>query len=239
MGFLPEYGEKVAGYEVRVLNEREARAAAAILFVGAFIGLTNGVMLQTAVFSKYFVSFFTLDFLIRMLNPRYAPSLMLGRFFVQNQVPEYVGAAQKRFAWGLGFIIAVPMFYYLVIAFEPNPLKVLVCLICMFLLFFEAAFSICLGCKIFNFVMKEKATHCPGGVCEVHIKENVQKFNPIQKIILIVTVVAMLYGTYSYFVDLKDRTIFVKKMKELFLSDETLEQMQYEKDAAEFENDDF
>ena len=239
MGFLPEYGEKVAGYEVRVLNEREARAAAAILFVGAFIGLTNGVMLQTAVFSKYFVSFFTLDFLIRMLNPKYAPSLMLGRFFVQNQVPEYVGAAQKRFAWGLGFIIAVPMFYYLVIAFEPNPLKVLVCLICMFLLFFEAAFSICLGCKIFNLVMKKKATHCPGGVCEIHIKDDVQKFNPVQKIILIVTVIAMLYGTYSYFVDLKDRTIFVKKMKELFLSDETLEQMQYEKDAAEFENDDF
>jgi hypothetical protein len=239
MGFLPEYGEKVAGYEVRVLNEREARAAAAILFVGAFIGLTNGVMLQTAVFSKYFISFFTLDFLIRVINPRYAPSLMLGRFFVQNQVPEYVGATQKRFAWGLGFIIAVPMFYYLVIAFEPNPIKVFVCLICMFLLFFEAAFSICLGCKIFNLVMKEKATHCPGGVCEIHMKEDVQKFNPIQKLILILTIVAMVFGTYSYFVDLKDRTIFVKKMKELFLSDEALEKMQYEKDAAEFENDDF
>ena len=109
----------------------------------------------------------------------------------------------------------------------------------MFLLFFEAAFSICLGCKIFNLVMKEKATHCPGGVCEIQIKDDVQKFNPIQRFILIATVVAMLYGTYSYFVDLKDRTIFVKKMKELFLSDETLEQMQYEKDAAEFENEDF
>ena len=31
------YGERVPGYEVRVLNEREARAAAAILFVGAFL----------------------------------------------------------------------------------------------------------------------------------------------------------------------------------------------------------
>ncbi|MFT7859516.1 MAG: DUF4395 domain-containing protein [Sulfurimonas sp.] len=239
MGFLPEYGEKVEGYEVRVLNEREARAAAAILFVGAFIGLTNGVMLQTAVFSKYFITFFTVDFFLRMVNPRYAPSLMLGRFFVQNQVPEYVGAAQKRFAWGLGFIIAVPMFYYLVISFEPNPLKVLVCLICMFLLFFEAAFSICLGCKIYNLVMKEQAKHCPGGVCEIQVKEDVQKFNPIQKVILIATIIAMSYGTYSYFVDLKDRTIFVKKMKELFLSDEALEQMQYEKDMAEFEEEGF
>lgn len=237
MRFLPEYGEKVEGYEVRVLNEREARAAAAILFVGAFIGLTNGVMLQTAVFSKYFITFFTLDFFIRVINPRYSPSLMLGRFFVQNQIPEYVGATQKRFAWGLGFIIAVPMFYYLVIAFEPNPIKVLVCLICMFLLFFEAAFSICLGCKIFNLVMKEKATHCPGGVCETRFKEDVQKFNPLQRIILIVTVSAALYGTYAYFTELKDRTIFVKKMKELFMSDEALEQMQYEQDLKEFEEE--
>lgn len=237
MRFLPEYGEKVEGYEVRVLNEREARAAAAILFVGAFIGLTNGVMLQTAVFSKYFITFFTLDFFIRVINPRYSPSLMLGRFFVQNQIPEYVGATQKRFAWGLGFIIAVPMFYYLVIAFEPNPIKVLVCLICMFLLFFEAAFSICLGCKIFNLVMKEKATHCPGGVCETRFKEDVQKFNPLQRIILIVTVLAALYGTYAYFTELKDRTIFVKKMKELFMSDEALEQMQYEQDLKEFEEE--
>lgn len=237
MRFLPEYGEKVEGYEVRVLNEREARAAAAILFVGAFIGLTNGVMLQTAVFSKYFITFFTLDFFIRVINPRYSPSLMLGRFFVQNQIPEYVGATQKRFAWGLGFIIAVPMFYYLVIDFEPNPIKVLVCLICMFLLFFEAAFSICLGCKIFNLVMKEKATHCPGGVCETRFKEDVQKFNPLQRIILIVTVSAALYGTYAYFTELKDRTIFVKKMKELFMSDEALEQMQYEQDLKEFEEE--
>jgi len=56
------YGETVPGYDVRVLNEREARAAAAILFVGAFLGLTNGVMLHTAVFSKYFVTFFAIDF---------------------------------------------------------------------------------------------------------------------------------------------------------------------------------
>jgi len=38
------YGEKVPGYEVRVLNEREARAAAAILFVGAFLGLFRSIL---------------------------------------------------------------------------------------------------------------------------------------------------------------------------------------------------
>ncbi len=231
------YGEKVNGYDVRVLNEREARAAAGILFVGAFLGLTNGVMLGTAVFSKYFVSFFALDFLIRVIQPRYSPSLLLGRFFVQNQTPEYVGAEQKRFAWGLGLMLAIPMFYYLVIDFQPNPIKVFVCLICMALLFLESAFSICLGCKLFNLIKKERATHCPGGVCEIKVKEPIQTFSMLQKVILILTIVVASYGTYAYFTKLENRTVFVKKMQQLLMSEEAYDQMQMEKEWAEDDED--
>jgi len=231
------YGETVKGYDVRVLNEREARAAAGILFVGAFLGLTNGVMLGTAVFSKYFVSFFALDFFIRVLQPRYAPSLLLGRFFVQNQTPEYVGAEQKRFAWGLGLMLALPMFYYLVIDFQPNPIKVFVCLLCMMLLFLESAFSICLGCKLFNLIKKEKATHCPGGVCEIQVKEPIQQFSKVQKVILTLTVVVAMYGTYSYFTKLENRTVFMKKMQQLFMSEEAYDQMQMDKEWAEDDED--
>jgi len=235
------YGEDVPGYEIPVLNEREARAAAAILFVGAFLGLVNGVMLHTAIFSEYFVTFFAIDFTMRILQPRYAPSLLLGRFFVQNQKPEYVGAVQKRFAWMLGFILAWPMFYYLVIDFQPNPLKVIVCLICMALLFFESAFSICLGCKIFEWFKRKDPKYCPGGVCEMNIKEPIQRFSLVQKIILITTVVAMVYGTYAYFTKLPDRTIFVKKMKTLMMSQAELDAIQKAKEKAEedaFFNDD-
>lgn len=236
-----KYGESVPGYEVGMLNEREARAAAAMLFVGAFLGLVNGVMLHTAVFSKYFVTFFAIDFTMRIIQPRYAPSLMLGRFFVQNQKPEYVGAAQKRFAWTLGFILAWPMFYYLVIDFQPNPLKVLVCLICMALLFFEAAFSICLGCKIFELVMKKNPKYCPGGVCEMNIKEPIQTFSPAQKVILVSTILVMFYGIYAYFTKLPDKTIFVQKMKTLMTTQAELDAIQAAKEQAEedaFFNDD-
>jgi len=233
------YGEKVEGYAVRVLNEREARAAAAILFVGAFLGLTNGVMLGTAIFSKYFISFFAIDFTIRIIQPRYAPSLLLGRFFIRNQTPEYVGATQKRFAWILGFILAWPMFYYLVIDFQPNPIKVLVCLICMALLFFESAFSICLGCKLFSFLKGEKATHCPGDVCEMKIKEPVQKFDFTQSIILIVTTLAVVYGAYVYMTKLPDRTHLSKKIKTMMMSEEEIERLEDAKSDAEFEKDDF
>ena len=235
------YGEKVPGYEVRVLNEREARAAAAILFVGAFLGLTNGVMLGTAIFSEYFVTFFAIDFTVRVIQPRYAPSLLLGRFFVRNQKPEYVGAVQKRFAWALGFILSWPMFYYLVIDFQPNPIKVFVCLICMALLFFESAFSICLGCKIFEWVKRKDPKYCPGGVCEMQIKEPIQRFSLAQKLILIVTVVVLSYGIYAYFTKLPDRTMFVKKMKTLMMSQAELDAMQKAEEKAQedaFFNDD-
>jgi len=233
------YGEKVAGYDVRVLNEREARAAAGILFVGAFLGLVNGVMLGTAVFSEYFVTFFAIDFTIRIIQPRYSPSLLLGRFFVQNQTPEYVGATQKRFAWAIGMVIAWPMFYYLVIDFQPNPIKVLVCLICMALLFFEAAFSVCLGCKIFSLIKKEKATHCPGGVCEMRIKEPIQKFSPVQAGIVILTTLIMFYGIYAYFTKLPDRTALTKKIKVLMMSDAQLKRIEDAKADAEFDKEDF
>ena len=235
------YGEKVPGYDVRVLNEREARAAAGILFIGAFLGLTNGVMLGTAVFSKYFVSFFALDFTIRVIQPRYSPSLLLGRLFVRNQTPEYVGADQKRFAWVLGMLLAWPMFYYLVIDFQPNPIKVLVCLICMALLFFESAFSVCVGCKIYHLVKKQAPTHCPGGVCEMRIKEAVQKFDPVQKIILAATIFAIFYGTYVYMTQIEDRTALVKKIKVMMMSEEELQKLEeaaYEKELKEFEEDD-
>lgn len=229
------YGEKVAGYDVPVLNEREARAAAGILFIGAFIGLTNGVMLGTAIFSEYFVTFFAIDFTMRIIQPRYAPSLMLGRLFVRNQIPEYVGAQQKRFAWALGFILAWPMFYYLVIDFQPNPIKVLVCLICMTLLFLESAFSICLGCKLFNLFKKEKATHCPGGVCEIQTKDPVQTFNGAQKVILLGTLIAMGYGTYAYMTKLPTRTHFGKMIKTKMTSQAELDRLRKIQEEKEFD----
>ena len=236
-----KYGERVEGYEIRVLNEREARAGAGILFVGAFLGLANGAMLGTAVFSQYFVTFFAIDFTMRVIQPRYSPSLLLGRFFVRNQKPEYVGATQKRFAWMLGLILAYPMFYYLVIDFQPNPIKVLVCLICMTLLFLESAFGVCLGCKMFEWFNRKNPKYCPGGVCEIQIKEPVQKFNPVQSIILTITVLAMLYGTYAYFTKLPDQTFLVKRVKSMMMTQDELdaiEKAKYKAEEEAFFNDD-
>jgi len=238
---LFEYGEEVAGYDVRVINEREARAAAGILFAFGLLSLTNAVMLHHGVVTRYFISFFTLDFIIRVINPSYSPSLLLGRFFVQNQTPEYVGAAQKRFAWGLGLLLALPMFYFLVINWQPNPIKVFICIICLLLLLFESAFSICLGCKIYNLVMPQKASHCPGGVCEIKRKEKIQTFNTVQKTIASLTLLAIMAGTFAYLYKLDNKTHIGDVVAQMMMSDvelQVLEEKEYLKELEEFESDD-
>lgn len=118
--------------------------------------------------TRVFVLVFLVDFSIRILiNPLYAPSLIIGQWFVRKQLPEYVGAPQKRFAWAIGFVLALAMLYLMVLNNVIGPINMIVCSICLLLLFFETAFGICIGCKVYNRFNKEKAQLCPGGVCEV------------------------------------------------------------------------
>jgi len=232
-----KYGEEVEGYDVRVINEREARAAAGILFAIGFLSLTNATMLGHVIVTKFFISFFTIDFLMRVINPSYSPSMLVGRVFVQNQTPEYVGATQKRFAWGLGLVLAIPMFYLLVINPQPNPIKVLICIICLILLIMESAFSICLGCKIYNLVMSSRATHCPGGVCEIKTKDKIQTFNMAQKLIVFLVLVLFSSGVYAYFTKVESKTFLSKKLKRMMLSEEevkAIKDAKFEAQAAEF-----
>ncbi len=235
------YGEKVDGYDVRVLNEREARAAAGILFGFGLISLFNSVTLGHVIFTRFFIAFFTFDFLIRVIQPRYSPSLLMGRFFVQNQTPEYVGATQKRFAWGLGLALAIPMFNTIVVEFVPNPIKVVICTLCLVLLFLESAFSICLGCKLYSLFSKKEVTNCPGGVCEVRAKESVQKFSIGQKVIVSLAFLFVIGGVYMFLTKVQNKTFLGKRVEMLFMSDKELkaiEEAKFQKEADEFDKDD-
>jgi len=180
------FWEEVSWYNVRVLNEREVRAWAGIMFLFAIIAFLVSCITWDFFSTKIIIIIFLVDFFIRVIiNPRFSPTLILGRFFVANQTPEYVWAPQKRFAWSMWLWLAIFMFIMLVINNIINPITMLACLFCLILLFFETAFGICLGCKMYNKFHKEKAELCPGWVCEVKEKEKIQKINLIQIIILI------------------------------------------------------
>ena len=154
---MMEFGEKVAGYDTPMFNEREVRAAAGIVFLFAFIAFMNGFLTGNNEPTKLMVSVFLFDFFIRIfINPKYAPSMVAGRWVVNNQKPEYTDAAPKRWAWSFGFILATTMFYLVVLNDIRGPINILTCALCLGLLFFEAVFGICVGCKIYNLVHDEK-----------------------------------------------------------------------------------
>jgi len=168
MGKIFEFGETLDGYAVPVLNEREVRASAGILFFFALLSFMNAWLVGDFRLTRIFVAAFLVDFTIRIfINPKYAPSLILGRFAVRWQTPEYVGAPQKRFAWGIGWTLALTMAYLVVLNRIIGPINLIVCATCLILLFFEAAFGICLGCKIYHLFARRQAQHCPGGTCAV------------------------------------------------------------------------
>jgi Domain of unknown function (DUF4395) len=77
-----------------------------------------------------------------------------------------VGAPQKRFAWAIGFVLALTMLYLVVINNIIGTINLIVCAACLVLLFSEAAFGICIGCTVYNLFDKDGSQLCPGGVCE-------------------------------------------------------------------------
>ena len=235
--FLWDYGEKVPGYDTRVINEREARAAAGILGLLGTIILFVSIGFGHVIVARVYLTFLWFDFLARAINANYSPSLLLGRLIVQNQKPEYVGSLQKRFAWTLGWFISFPMIYWFVLHWDITFYKVLICVLCITLMFLESAFSVCVGCIIYKAITREDPKHCPGGVCEVRTKDPIQTFNPIQKSIVALVIVALLSGTYLFLAKTESKTFFGD-----FLHDAVLTQAQLDmaKEAAlekEFNDD--
>ncbi len=181
------FGEKVEGYNIPVLNEREIRAAAGILFLLTYTALLVIMFKNDFVMIKYVITLFFADFLIRVfVNPRYSPTLILGRLIVRNQTPEYVGAKQKHFAWIIGVLLSATMFVLMVLANTYGPISGIICLVCLIFLFFESVFGICLGCKFYPILFKDKAQYCPGEVCELKDRQEIQKTSKTQLLVMLV-----------------------------------------------------
>lgn len=208
MSTIFNFGEVVEGYTVRVLNERELRAGAGILFFFAMISFMNAFLVGNYIPLSIFVTYFLIEFIIRVLiNPTYAPSLILGRIIVAQQTVEYTGAPQKRFAWSVGLAIALIMFVLVVIMQYVGPINFILCALCLIFLLFESAFGICLGCKMYNIFHKEKAQLCPGGVCEEHIRLPIQHISAAQYVLLgigISIIVGWLFNTTDRIVPKQD-----------------------------------
>ena len=201
MNNLIQFGENAEGYNIRVLNEREIRAAAGILFLATFISLMFILFKNNFLPIKYVLTMFLVDFIIRVfISPKYSPTLIVGRLIVHNQVPEYVGAQQKKFAWIIGVVLSATMFILMVVVNSYSPVTGITCLICLVFLFFESAFGICLGCKFYPLFFKEKPQRCPGEICDARPKQAIQKTSGVQ-LLVVFAFAAFIFFTAWFFND--------------------------------------
>jgi hypothetical protein len=176
-----EFGERIDGLELHgqpadypVLNERAVRAGAGIMLVMAGFAFAHAALLQNLFFIKILIVVFLVEFGLRIfLSPKVAPIAALGSFIVRKQKPDYVGAIQKRFAWSLGFLMALSMLIIVNFMGIRGVVPLVFCLVCLLLLWFETSFGICLGCKIYDVALKfgwikHDVKHaCPGRACAI------------------------------------------------------------------------
>ena len=194
-----QFGENVEGYAIPVLNEREIRASAGLLFLATFFSLMVIIFRNNFAPIKYVITLFLTDFIIRVfVNPKYSPTLIVGRLIVRNQVPEYVGAQQKKFAWIIGAALSATMFIFMVVVNSYSPVTGIICLICLIFLFFESAFGICLGCKFYNLFYKEKAQYCSGERCDLKAKQDIQKTSWKQILIVLAFIAFIVLVAYFF-----------------------------------------
>jgi Domain of unknown function (DUF4395) len=199
MNKIIQFGENVKGYNIPVLNEREIRASAGILFLATFFSLMLIIFKNNFLPIKYVITFFFTDFIIRVfISPKFSPTLILGRLIVRNQNPEYVGAKQKKFAWIIGIILSGTMFVFFIIVNAFSPITGIICLICLIFLFFESAFGICLGCKVYKLFYKEKAQYCPGEVCDRNLKQDIQKTSKVQLLVVFLFIVYIFITAFLF-----------------------------------------
>ena len=211
MSKVIKFGEDVENYEIPVLNEREIRAAAGILFVWAFLAVLIAITKGNFAILKYFVLAFLVDFIIRVfISPKFSPTLVIGRLIVRRQVPEYVGAAQKKFAWVIGLILALIMLVLVVFVNSYSPITGLICLICLIFLLFESAFGICLGCLFYGWYYGKKAKYCPGEVCEIRDRHEIQKTSWAQILIVLGFIAFIVLSVYLF------KDTFSEKPQDLF-----------------------
>lgn len=181
MNKVIQFGEIVEGNNIPVLNEREIRASAGILFLIMFFSIMAAVFTGDYSLIKYAVIIFLTDMLIRVfVNPKFSPFLIIGRLIVRNQVPEYVSASQKKFAWEIGIVMATLLFFLLIVVNSYSFITSLIGQMFLVTLFFESAFGICIGCLFYGWYNKEKAQYCPGEICDVTRKQDIQKTSKAQ-----------------------------------------------------------
>jgi hypothetical protein len=160
------FGETIPGYSIPVFNEREVRASAGILFLIGIVAYMSVLFTGDIRSLQGFAVLFLIDMFVRLfVSPRLSPTMVVAKLFVYRQRPEWVGAPQKKLAWGIGLGLAMLSCASLGLLGFPVIVALVLCAICLVVLFLETAFGICVGCDLYKAFAREKPLYCPGDSC--------------------------------------------------------------------------
>lgn len=173
------FGENAAGRvsggrELRaaVFNENEVRAAAGITLVVGAVAFSYAYFEQEYLPLQVASSFFLVEFVLRTtLGIRHSPVGILAGWLTRGQTPEWVSAKPKRFAWTIGLALALAMTVITNSGIR-GTLPRTMCVICMTLMWMESALGLCLGCRLYAWLVRHgykgrdaEIEACAGGVC--------------------------------------------------------------------------
>ena len=166
-------------FKAPVYNENEVRAAAGITLAAATIAFCYAYFEHRFLPIKVVSTFFFVEFLMRVfVGFQYTPTGLLSRALMHRRPPQWVSAKPKRFAWSMGLAMGASM-TVITNANIHGLLPRTICLICIVLMWFEAALGVCVGCEIHAFMVRrgwatkdEAYEVCAGGVCDLPARED-------------------------------------------------------------------
>jgi hypothetical protein len=162
-----------------VVNEREVRVVAGLMFALGLITLLTSFFTKDFRLASVIVPLFFLEFLLKVTQgPSWSILAPLVRPLITAQKPEYVGAIQKRFAWSLGLAFSGVVLIVLFGLGIRGLLPLSLCSLCLVLMWLESSAGICIGCNLYTYLINhhylpepEYRPACPGGVCEVPLQK--------------------------------------------------------------------
>jgi len=171
------FGDYIEGKPYKVLNERRMRASAGIMFLFGLYATINGFVLHNYKPIPYVMAGLVINFIIGLfINPKLSPTVLLAYFFVLGQTPIPIGAVQKKFAWSIGLLLSSTIFVLSLFLQTDASLFHTVCplcVLCLFMLYLETAFAICVGCKVYDLFIRLKILpkpkvrpNCMGDSCD-------------------------------------------------------------------------
>lgn len=174
------------GYSL--VNERAVRAGTGIMFVLGFFLLMKMYYDFNLPLAFGGVLLLWIDFFIKTFwGAKFSFFMILGALLVSRQESEYVGMLQKRFAWGIGFVLSSIVLsfisYHLFFASSCSQLisckiPFFLCMLCLVFMWLETSVGFCVGCSLYK-KLKERGygtktdlqnQPCPGGMCSTKDK---------------------------------------------------------------------